>query len=215
MCSDRYPASASSNPICPPPGLLPRAALISAAAFSARRSIGSNQVASAGPEVGPHEEAGLVLGQVGPVSAPPPRLERVGLDRLPVGAELHHRAGGAGVQPLADQPVRQRVERAARLRVRVRGDLGTAPRRQLERQPGAAAAAPGLARRPASPPGYGPPAPAACAGPRCRCTSAPRRRPSPPASAVESDEWLRVLRRAARRPHGCRRAPARARRLVR
>ena len=76
------------------------------------------------PDRGAHEEPGLVLGQVGPVGAPPARGEHVGLDQLPVQVELHHGGGGARVQPLADQPVRHRVQRPAHHHVRVRGDLG-------------------------------------------------------------------------------------------
>jgi len=36
------------------------------------------------PHRGAHEEPGLVLGQVGPVGAPPAGLEQVRLDQLPV-----------------------------------------------------------------------------------------------------------------------------------
>ena len=57
----------------------------------------------------------------------------MGGDHLVVGEDLHDVAGGAGVQPLPDQPPRHAVERLADLEVRVDTDGANRPGGEFER----------------------------------------------------------------------------------
>ena len=79
-----------------------------------------------------HEEPNAALRQVGPVRAPALGLGGVGLHQLAVGEELHRGGTGPGVEALADQPIRQGVQRCPDLGVGVRAHFGTAPSGKLE-----------------------------------------------------------------------------------
>jgi hypothetical protein len=66
------------------------------------------------------------------ICSAPGQSQHVGGDRVPVVHDLHDVAAGAGMDLLADQPPRHRIECLANLDMAIGRDLADRPRRELE-----------------------------------------------------------------------------------